>query len=511
MNWLRRDADADRGSAPTLLLLGALLVPVALLLWFMNEAVTAQAAAARQSILEAYRGQLRLARARVDAHWRAQSAELRQGDNSPEQLFAHLVVEHQADAVALLDRDGRVTYPSCCGAAAAPVPAANEPSRMGPIEAALRLSSEVVAAGVPAPVTEGFTRARTGDLWALSSPDRRVVAFYRTGRIQLMMHDVLEAVNIDEVRFIALPPGSGNDEEAIAAGPMLPGWQLTFELTDPEAVGVAARQRVMPSVWIGFAGIVVIAAGGVVAGTAFRRHLRLARLKTDLVASVSHELRTPLASMRVLVDGLLADREIDPAKTREYLAMMAAENARLSRVIENFLTFSRLERRRHQFVFSPVAPRAVVEDAVAAVRDRVPPGCAIGVEIAPDLPAAIADPDALATALVNLLDNALKYTPADKRIVVSARLDGGDVVFAVEDNGIGIPAREQRRIFRRFYRVDQRLSSDTNGVGLGLSIVEFIARAHGGAVSVRSGDGRGSTFSLRVPCAPEGAAAEATA
>jgi signal transduction histidine kinase len=267
----------------------------------------------------------------------------------------------------------------------------------------------------------------------------------------------------------------------------------------------------MPSVWIGFAGIVVIAAGGVVAGTAFRRHLRLARLKTDLVASVSHELRTPLASMRVLVDGLLADREIDPAKTREYLAMMAAENTRLSRVIENFLTFSRLERRRHQFVFSPVAPRAVVENAVAVVRDRVPPGCAIGVEIAPNLPAAIADPDALATALVNLLDNALKYTPADKRIAVSARQDGGDVVFAVEDNGIGIPAREQRRIFRRFYRVDQRLSSDTNGVGLGLSIVDFIARAHGGTVSVRSGDGRGSTFSLRVPCAAEGAAAEATA
>ena len=197
-----------------------------------------------------------------------------------------------------------------------------------------------------------------------------------------------------------------------------------------------------------------------------RRHLRLARLKTDLVAAASHELRSPLASMRVLVDGLLADEPLDPKKTREYLEMLAVENARLSRLIENFLTFSLLDRNRHRFVFAPSEPAAIVAAAVETMRDRLPADCDLRVEVPPALPAVMADADALGTALINLLENALKYTPANKRIVVRASQDGeGSVLFAVEDNGIGIPVREQRRIFRRFYRVDQRLSRETSGVG----------------------------------------------
>ena len=109
---------------------------------------------------------------------------------------------------------------------------------------------------------------------------------------------------------------------------------------------------------------------------------------------------------------------------------------------------------------------------------------------------------------MNLIDNALKYTAAEKRIVVRAQADGTDHVrFEVIDNGIGIPRREQRRIFKRFHRVDDRLSQETTGVGLGLSIVEAIAHAHGGTVSVESAPGAGSTFALRLPCLPPGATA----
>ena len=127
-------------------------------------------------------------------------------------------------------------------------------------------------------------------------------------------------------------------------------------------------------------------------------------------------------------------------------------------------------------------------------------------DVAPELPPVMADRDALATALVNLLDNALKYTPGDKRIGVRAcpQTATGIVPFVVTDNGIGIPAREQRRIFRRFYRVDQRLSRETGGVGLGLSIVELIVRGHRGSVTVRSAPGAGSTFTLRVSRAHAG-------
>jgi signal transduction histidine kinase len=376
-----------------------------------------------------------------------------------------------------------------------------------PTEAALRLSMQVVEAGTPTAETGGFRRTPVPEVWALTSDDRRVVGLYWTGRLEAMMHDVLHEVAPEGIVFVAFPPGEPGDTEAIAAGDWLPGWQLSFMPIDRRLIDAAARGQVTFYLSVGAAGIAIVMLLGVTAGGAFRRQLQLARLKTDLLAAVSHELRTPLTSMRVLVDGLLSDAELDPVKTREYLGMMATENARLSRLIENFLTFSRLERNRHQFVFTDVQPATVVTAAVDAIRERVPETCELREEVERDLPLVRADADAISTALINLLDNALKYTPDDKRIVVRASRDEGMVVLAVQDNGIGIPVREQRRIFRRFYRVDQRLSGDTAGVGLGLSIVHQIVRAHGGTITVRSETGAGSTFTVRLPCAAGAAAA----
>ena len=184
------------------------------------------------------------------------------------------------------------------------------------------------------------------------------------------------------------------------------------------------------------------------------------------------------------------------------MAPSSPSTSRLRRLIDSFLTFAQLGRGRQQFALTPVQPSWLVEKAVDAIRDRLPAECRLDLHIGPDLPMVMADADALGTALVNLLENALKYTTDDKRIGVRASADGGGFVrFDVTDNGIGIPAVEQRRIFRRFYRVDQRLSRETAGVGLGLSIVELIVRAHGGSVAVQSAPGAGSTFTLRVPCA----------
>jgi signal transduction histidine kinase len=203
--------------------------------------------------------------------------------------------------------------------------------------------------------------------------------------------------------------------------------------------------------------------------------------------------------MRVLVDGLLSDREIDPVKTRDYLGLLAVENERLTRLIENFLTFSRLERSQRRFELTPTSAGDLVRAALDAVRDRIPPGCEVRVDIEPQLPPVLADAEAMTTALVNLLDNAIKYSPDRTGIAVSARRDGAAfVALAVSDNGIGIAPREQRRIFRRFYRVDQRLASATTGVGLGLSIVDLIARGHGATVTVESRPGAGATFTVRL-------------
>ena len=560
---LRTDAWRE-GSAWLFVLLALLTVlPAACVLWFMNEALTRESAASHQRVLEAYRGQLRLVRSRLDPIWQAQAASLNAEAGSPEERFQRLITSERAEGVILLTPEGAVEYPTrtpqqdrgtetieqqLLTAAAAngdarrpmvdviaarlndysrPMAAA---ARLGfmtrlrqlssnvslPTEAALRLSLEMLDAERPSPATDVVRQTAMPDVWALTSDDHRVIAFYRIGRVEGMMHDFLHQVAPSGIIFLAVPPDMRADSEAIAAGSWLPGWQLSFMPIESSEFDEDDRQHRLLYVSVALAGIGLIAIVGVAAAGSLRRHLRLARLKTDLVAAASHELRSPLASMRVLVDGLLADESLDPKKTREYLEMLAVENARLSRLIENFLTFSLLERNRHRFDVAPSKPADIVSAAVETMRDRLPADCDLRVEVPPSLPPVLADAEALQTALINLLENALKYTPAHKRIVVRVSHDGdGAVMFAVEDNGIGIPIREQRRIFRRFYRVDQRLSRETSGVGLGLSIVELIVRGHHGTVTVRSAPGVGSTFMIRVPCAgpepsrgvPEGSAA----
>lgn len=547
------------GSAWLFVLLALLIVlPAACVLWFMNDALTRESAVSHQRVLEAYRGQLRLVRSRLDPIWRAHAASLNVEAATAERQFEQLIADELVDGAIVLAQDGAVAYPDrasvpgrdreaierqlklAAEAAAdarsslveaiaarlndysATMPAAERLSLMTrlrqiapnvplPTEAALRLSMEMLDAERPAPLPEIVRQSATLGIWSMTSNDQRVIAFYRIGRLEEMMHDFLHQVAPSGVVFLAVPPDMRADSEAIAAGSWLPGWQLSFMPIESTAFDEDNRQHRIVYLSVAIAGIALIAVVGLAAAGSLRRHLRLTRLKTDLVAAASHELRSPLASMLVLVDGLLADDPLDPQKTREYLQLMAGENVRLSRLIENFLTFSVLDRNRHRFVVAPVSPSAIVTAAVDAVRDRAPADCDLRLDMAPSLPPIMADAEAVRTALINLIENAVKYTSATKRITVRATQDGrGAVLFSVEDNGIGIPVREQRRIFRRFYRVDQRLSRETSGVGLGLSIVELIARGHRGSVTVQSVPGEGSTFTLRVPCASPEFASEAT-
>jgi signal transduction histidine kinase len=197
---------------------------------------------------------------------------------------------------------------------------------------------------------------------------------------------------------------------------------------------------------------------------------------------------------------LLESERLEEKTTREYLHLLAQENARLSRLIDNVLTFSRLERNKQKFEFAAIAPADVTEGALAAMRERCEqPGCKLATEIGANLPQVRGDLDALVTALRNLLDNAWKYTGEEKHIGLRAFANNGHVEFAVTDNGCGIPARETGRIFERFYRVDQRVARTTEGCGLGLSIVREIVAAHSGTVDVSSIPGRGSTFTIKLP------------
>jgi signal transduction histidine kinase len=319
------------------------------------------------------------------------------------------------------------------------------------------------------------------DVWRASGD--RVIALFRTPTVVAAARKLTEG----SAAQATLIPGSSPGQP--------PDWQIA--VPRPDSVS-AVRTRAFPYLWVGFLAIAVVAVSSLIAGQALRRQWQIARLKTDLVAAVSHELKTPISSVRLLVDSLLEDDRPDATKTRDYLELIAHENLRLSRVIDNFLTFSRLERNRQKFDFGVTRPDAVVRDALEAAQERLN-GCHLEVSIADSLPAVRADEDALVTVLLNLLDNAWKYTPDEKRIGVRAYRERGRVVFAVEDNGIGIAPRERKKIFRRFYQVDRRLARETGGVGLGLSIVEFIVRAHGGSIDVKSQPGRGSTFSVAIP------------
>ncbi len=341
------------------------------------------------------------------------------------------------------------------------------------------------------------------DIWKLTSTDGRVIALYRSETVLAAMRRFLDEQSYSKNQlFSVVPPGaeSARHDEWTPAGPRLPGWQITLTLKSGEQFDATAKRQMASYVWIGFLLIATMAVLALVSGQALRRQMRLASLKTDLVAAVSHELKTPLSSMRLLVDSLLDDTEFEPRKTREYLELIAHENLRLSRLIDNFLTFSRMERDRQKFEFTHTMPDEIIRAAVDAAGERFhSPQCRLEVEITPGLLVLYADADALVTVLLNLLDNAYKFTPVEKRIHLRAYCESGRVCFAVTDNGIGLSSREQKKVFRRFYQVDRHLARQAGGVGLGLSIVEFIVKAHNGKIQVNSQPGTGSTFTISLP------------
>jgi len=348
----------------------------------------------------------------------------------------------------------------------------------------------------------------TPELWQHVSPDRRRVALFRSVRMATTLwgmpvpREVLVLPRGPEDSLIVSGGGPGWIRDPFLARriDLLGGWRLALYLRGPDPFAEAAERQRMLYLWIGGLGILVVAVVAVLIGAHLRRQMRLTRLKNDFLATVSHELKTPLASMRVLVDTLLEGRYRDDAQVRDYLDLVAQENVRLSRMIDNFLTFSRMERNKQAFERERLAVADLVAEAVDAVAARFEgTDCRLDADVADGLPPVIGDRDALVTVLVNLLDNAHKYTGPDKHVHLSARAADGQVVLEVRDNGIGLSRREAKHVFDRFYQVDQTLSRKAGGCGLGLSIVQFIVTAHAGEVSVSSRAGEGSTFVVRIP------------
>jgi two-component system, OmpR family, sensor histidine kinase SenX3 len=229
---------------------------------------------------------------------------------------------------------------------------------------------------------------------------------------------------------------------------------------------------------------------------------RVEEVRRDFVANTSHELKTPVGALALLAE-TVEDAADDPEAVRRFAGRMRQEAARLTSLVQDLITLSRIQAAEPVPDPGPADLDAVVAEALDRCRMKA---SARGIELvstgSKNL-SVLGDEDLLVTALRNLLDNAVAYSPEKTRVVVSTRRDGkGTVELSVTDQGIGIPEQDLERIFERFYRVDPARSRVTGGTGLGLAIVKHVTAAHGGRVTVRSREGAGSTFTLRLPVRP---------
>ena len=296
--------------------------------------------------------------------------------------------------------------------------------------------------------------------------------------------------------------------QRVMSAPSYEGVRLQLRPRDRSIEEEVRRLAVTKTALIGFIDLMLLA-GLALVWTNVRRELKLSRLKSDFVANVSHELKTPLALIRLFAETLELGRVPTEDKKQQYHRIINKESRRLTQLINNILDFSRIEAGRKEYRFARADLGAVVRDVVDAYRFQIEQhGFALELAVAEDLPEMELDPEAVSQALINLLNNAIKYSPNEKAISISVRREGERVLVAVRDRGIGIPKSEQKRIFEKFYRVETSVVHTTKGSGLGLALVQHITEAHGGHVEVTSAPGEGSTFTLSLPVRGEAAASE---
>jgi signal transduction histidine kinase len=230
------------------------------------------------------------------------------------------------------------------------------------------------------------------------------------------------------------------------------------------------------------------------------REMNLARLKSDFVANVSHELRTPLALIRLYAETLELGRLSSKEKYQEYFRIIREESERLTALINNILDFSRIDAGRKEYEFQETDLAELVHSTLESYRFQIQQnGFGFEEKISSDIPPVKVDREAIARSLLNLVNNALKYSKDQKYIGVSLYRVNGSVNLEVRDRGIGIPANEHEKIFEKFYRCGDPLVHNVKGSGLGLSLVRHIARAHGGDVLVESAPDQGSKFTIALP------------
>jgi signal transduction histidine kinase len=274
---------------------------------------------------------------------------------------------------------------------------------------------------------------------------------------------------------------------------------IKFQGTSVEELGQAWVRRSF--IILGILSLMIIG-GLLLTKRIVGKEMALARLKSDFVSNVSHELRTPLALIRLYAETLELGRISTSEKQHQYYKIIRKESERLTSLINNILDFSRIEAGHKEYEFRETDIAELVHNTLESYRYQIEQqGFTLETSIEPDIPALRVDREAIARALVNLINNALKYSNDDKFLQVKLYRENGSVKLEVTDHGIGIARRDQVKIFEKFYRAGDPLVHNTKGSGLGLSLVMHITKAHGGNIAVESTPGRGSKFVLSLPLA----------
>jgi signal transduction histidine kinase len=318
----------------------------------------------------------------------------------------------------------------------------------------------------------------------------------------------LSVFDQNEREIFASRAGQQQHEIKQSFAPVFRRWTLGISFADTTVAALARKQFRQNLLFTGIA-LLLLSGGLFLMLRATAREVKLAETKSAFVSNVSHELKTPLTLIGLLAETGELGRIKNTEKAQEYFRLINHESRRLSHLINNILDFSRIEAGRRAYQLAPADAGEVVGEVLQSYAYALnEAGFVVQRECASDLPLVMLDRDAFEQAVLNLLNNAVKYSAGEKRIAVRVAAREGQVAIEVADHGIGIPRDEQEKIFEQFYRVNTGLVHDTKGSGLGLAIVKHIVEAHGGRIAVESAPGKGSRFTILLPVYQTQAASE---
>ena len=334
----------------------------------------------------------------------------------------------------------------------------------------------------------------------LSELNPREANDHKDQRLAMMVYPTEATMSYPD-KPLAVSPGWGNGKAEVNRNldDVFRGLALGIKFQGTTAKAISDRWVLESFLILGVLSVLMIG-GLVLTYRSVNKQMALARLKSDFVSNVSHELRTPLALIRLYAETLELGRITKDEKKHEYYSIIRKESERLTALINNILDFSRIEAGKKEYDFRETDIAELVRNTLDSYRFQIEQqGFALEEQIDSSIPRVRVDREAIARALVNLVNNALKYSDNEKFLGVKLYRENAVLKLEVSDRGIGIERHEQARIFEKFYRTGDPLVHNTKGSGLGLSLVRHITHAHGGQVEVESTPGRGSKFTMSLP------------